>query len=140
MIEVNAKEKPKTEKLPKMTIYKTATCGCCGKWIDHIKEAGFETEVIVKDNLKSTKEEFKIPRELGSCHTGIIDGYVIEGHVPASDVKKLLKSKKKVIGISVPKMPVGSPGMEIGNRKDPYDVISFSKDGKKEVFTSYRDH
>jgi hypothetical protein len=120
-------------------VYRSPTCGCCSKWIKHLEENQFNIKDIVSDDMQAIKEKYGVPRNMASCHTAIVDGYVIEGHVPARDIKRLLKIKPKVIGISVPGMPSGTPGMEMGGRKDPYQVISFDKEGKYEVFSRYED-
>ena len=122
-----------------ITVYRSPTCGCCSKWIKHLEENQFNIKDIVSDDMQAIKEKYGVPRNMASCHTAIVDGYVIEGHVPARDIKRLLKIKPKVIGISVPGMPSGTPGMEMGGRKDPYQVISFDKEGKSEVFSRYED-
>ena len=122
-----------------ITVYRSPTCGCCSKWIKHLEENQFNIKDIVSDDMQAIKEKYGVPRNMASCHTAIVDGYVIEGHVPARDIKRLLKIKPKVIGISVPGMPSGTPGMEMGGRKDPYQVISFDKEGKYEVFSRYED-
>ena len=117
-----------------MQVYKTPTCGCCAKWVEHMKVAGFSPEVHDMPDVSPVKAKVGLPRALQSCHTALVGGYVIEGHVPADLVQRLLKEKPKVAGIAVPGMPVGSPGMEMGDRKDPYDVIAFAKDGSTSVY------
>ncbi len=120
-----------------IVVYRSPTCGCCGKWVKHLQDNQFNIEDIVTDDMSSIKEKLGVPGNLASCHTAIVDGYVIEGHVPARDIKRLLKIKPKVVGLSVPGMPAGTPGMEMGGRKDPYQVISFDKEGNYQVFSSY---
>jgi len=115
-------------------VFRTATCGCCQKWVEHMAAAGFAPEVEVLPTLDAVKDESKIPGDLRSCHTALVGGYVVEGHVPADVVHRLLKEKPKVAGISVPGMPIGSPGMEQGDRKDPYDIVAFTRDGKTRVY------
>ena len=122
--------------LPKVKVFRSPTCGCCMKWVDHLKKNGFEVDVINKKNLSSIKQGRGVPGHLQSCHTAIVAGYTIEGHVPAAEIKKLLKHRTKIKGLAVGGMPYGSPGMEYQNRLDPYDVISFG-DGKTKVFSSY---
>jgi hypothetical protein len=117
-----------------MQVYKTPTCGCCAKWVDHMKLAGFAPEVHDMPDVSPVKAKVGLPPTLQSCHTALVDGYVIEGHVPADLVQRLLKEKPKVAGIAVPGMPVGSPGMEMGGRKDPYEVIAFTKEGTTSVY------
>ena len=127
----------KSDSKPLATVYKSATCTCCSKWVDHLKENGFR--VVAKDveNVNIYKQKFGVTPNLASCHTAIINGYVVEGHVPASDIKRMLKEKPTFKGLAVPGMPVGSPGMEQGNIKQPYNVMSFDKDGNKEVFSHH---
>ncbi len=120
-----------------MTVYRSPTCGCCGKWIEHAKQNGFKVKDIVRDDMQVIKEKHSLPDKLASCHTAIVDGYVVEGHVPAGDIQKMLDSKSKVAGIAAPGMPMGSPGMEMGGQADPYKVVSFDKEGKFEVFASH---
>jgi hypothetical protein len=115
-------------------VFKTATCGCCQKWVDHLAAAGFAPEVEVLSTLDAVKDKSNIPTELRSCHTALVGGYVVEGHVPADVVRRLIEEKPKVAGIVVPGMPIGSPGMEQGSRKDPYEVVAFTKDGKTSVY------
>lgn len=126
-----------TEKAVDVTVYRSPTCGCCGKWIDHLKQNHFNVKDIVSDDMESIKNKYGVPKEMASCHTAIVDGYVIEGHVPADDINALLKSKPKVVGLAVPGMVTGSPGMEMGGRKDPYDVMSFDKENHFQIFNSY---
>ena len=123
--------------LPKAVVYRTPTCGCCIKWVDHLKENGFEVEVVDKRNLNSIKQILGVPSHLKSCHTAKIGRYTIEGHVPAKDILKILKKDLKIKGLAVGGMPLGSPGMEYKNKLDPYDVISFKDDGTTSVFSSY---
>ena len=111
-----------------LKVYKNPSCGCCNAWIDHMRNAGFQ--VVAKDttDLRQIKNQLGIFSELRSCHTGVIDGYVIEGHVPAKEVTRLLRERPNAIGLAVPGMPVGSPGMEHKNRHDPFQVILFSRE------------
>jgi len=118
----------------RITVYKTPTCGCCAKWVDHMKAAGFAPTVHDLPELSAIKAKHGIPANLQSCHTALVDGYVVEGHVPADVVQKLLKERPKVAGIAVPGMPMGSPGMEQGDLKDPYDVLTFDASGNTKVF------
>ncbi len=120
-------------------VHKTPTCGCCGLWVEHLQNAGFDVEVHDHDvqALDDIKRALGIPRDLWSCHTGVADGYVVEGHIPAADVQRLLSERPDGIGIAVPGMPIGSPGMEVGDRRDPYDVILFGDDNLRRVFSSH---
>lgn len=122
---------------PAMQVYKSETCGCCQDWIDHIEAAGITVESTNLNNMNSKKMELGVPPQLASCHTAVIDGYVIEGHVPASDILRLLREKPAVTGLSVPGMPHGSPGMETG-RDDPYQVLAFDvEDSKLQIWSEY---
>lgn len=121
-----------------MTVYRSPTCGCCGKWIAHAKLNRFAVKDIVSDDMQAVKQKFGVPEKLASCHTAIVDGYVVEGHVPAGDIEKLLQTKPDVVGISAPGMPMGSPGMEMGGKQDDYAVVSFDKDGKAQVFSEHK--
>lgn len=116
-----------------VTVYKSPSCGCCSAWVEHMKEAGFQVAVKDLPDVSPIKAESGVPGKLQSCHTAIVDGYVLEGHVPADLVKKLLKERPKVAGLAVPGMPMGSPGME-GPRKDPYDVLTFTVAGQTTVY------
>ncbi|TNF98004.1 MAG: DUF411 domain-containing protein [Gammaproteobacteria bacterium] len=122
--------------LESITVYKSPTCGCCTKWVNHLQANGFEVETIDLQDMNPVKVEAGISRQLASCHTAKTGGYVIEGHVPADDIKRLLKERPDVAGLTVPGMPMGSPGME-GNRKDNYDVLTFTKTGETTVFSSH---
>jgi hypothetical protein len=118
-------------------VFKTPTCGCCSLWVEHLKASGFATKVTDLTNLAPIKTQHQVPGALQSCHTAVVDGYVIEGHVPATDIQRLLKTRPDVAGLAVAGMPAGSPGMEAGGRIDPYHVTSFTRDGKTAVFASY---
>jgi hypothetical protein len=118
-------------------VFKTPTCGCCAKWVDHMKAAGFAPAVQDLPNLAVVKGNAGVPANLQSCHTALVGGYVVEGHVPADTVKRLLKEKPSVAGVAVPGMPIGSPGMEQGDRRDAYDVLTFTKDGRIAVFEKH---
>jgi hypothetical protein len=118
-----------------MVVYKTPTCGCCRAWVDHVRAAGFAVEVRDMPDVQPVKHEHGVPGHLGSCHTAVVDGYVVEGHVPADVIRRMLRERPQVAGIAVPGMPAGSPGMEVpGGRKDPYDIIAFARDGKVSVY------
>ncbi len=119
-----------------VTVYKSATCGCCNKWIDHLEANGFAVTAHNVQNLEQIKRENGVSSRLRSCHTARIGNYVIEGHVPAQDIKRLLSEQPDVAGLAVPGMPVGSPGME-GPRSDPYKVYTFDRTGSTTVFARY---
>lgn len=121
----------------KIVVYKSPTCGCCTKWIDHLEQNGFNVEAHDVKDVTPYKIHNLVTPELASCHTAIVDGYVIEGHVPASDIKRLIREHPPIHGLAVPGMPVGSPGMEQGNHKDNYNVISFDRQGNKWVYSSH---
>ena len=125
---------PAQAKAEEVTVYKSATCGCCGKWIDHMKAAGFAIKVVDMDDITEIKQASGVPMKLRTCHTAVVGNYVIEGHVPADLVKKMLAEKPAAAGIAVAGMPVGSPGMEVGTQKDPYEVVLFEKSGKTTVY------
>lgn len=127
-------QNPGQAKAVEMTVYKSPTCGCCGKWIDHVKAAGFQVKVVDMDDVTEIKQASGVPMKLRTCHTAVVGNYVVEGHVPADVIKKLLADKPAAAGIAVPGMPVGSPGMEVGAQKDPYEVILFEKSGKTSVY------
>lgn len=120
---------------PLVTVYKSPTCGCCSKWVDHLKANGFEVKNVDTNQMVKVKAEHKVPMHLSSCHTALVGGYVVEGHVPADLIKKMLKEKPKIVGLTVPEMPVGSPGME-GLFSQKYDVLTFDKDGKTTVYAT----
>ncbi len=136
-VQVQAQSQTSESKLPVVTVYKSPTCGCCGDWIKHMEESGFTVSTHDTNNLNPIKLKAGLTPALASCHTAFVDGYVVEGHVPASDVKRMLLERPAIRGLSAPGMPVGSPGMEMGDRVDPYDVVSFDEQGETEVFHSY---
>lgn len=118
-----------------ISVFKSPNCGCCQKWVDHLETNGFQAQVTDTDRMNMIKHEHGIASQYQSCHTGVIDGYVFEGHVPAAVMQKFLKEKPEdAIGLAVPGMPMGSPGMEMGNRYDDYDVLLLKKDGSSEVY------
>ncbi len=120
-------------------VWKDPSCGCCHDWIEHMQAHGFSFTVHDTGN-NAVRAQLGLPQQLGSCHTALVGGYLIEGHVPASDVRALLQQKPKALGLAVPGMPVGSPGMDgavYGNRRDPYDVLLVERGGSTKVFSSY---
>lgn len=124
---------------PTMEVFKSPTCGCCSKWVDHIREGGFTVKVtdLSDDALASLKEKHGIPRTAQSCHTGLVGGYVVEGHVPVDEVHRLLKERPAITGIAVGGMPTGSPGMEVpGRRAQTYNVVTFDKQGAVKVYST----
>ena len=126
---------------PSVEVFKSPTCGCCAKWVEHMERAGFT--VRVQDHpeaeLQQMKRKLGVPDSAKSCHTARVGGYVVEGHTPASEVKRLLSERPAVVGLAVPGMPLGSPGMEVsGVKPQPYDVLSFDKQGKTTVFSTIK--
>jgi hypothetical protein len=113
---------------PQVNVFKTATCGCCAKWVEHLKANGFAVNVQNVPNTAEYRLKYGVPENLQSCHTAVVNGYAIEGHVPAREIQRLLKSGVKAKGLAVPGMPSGSPGME-GGRKDAYSVVLFDAEG-----------
>ena len=118
-------------------VYKSPTCGCCTDWVKHLEDNGFEVEISEVDNVTPVKIEAGLTPALASCHTAFINDYVIEGHVPADDIKRLLSQAPQARGLSVPGMPAGSPGMEMGDRKDTYQVLLFNANGQTQVFAEH---
>ena len=116
--------------LKPMTVYKSPTCGCCGKWVEHMEEAGFDITVDEFAIMSIVKEQHGVQQSLQSCHTALVGDFVIEGHVPADAIQRLLTEEPEIKGLAVPGMPVGSPGMEVaGHEGVPYTVLAFDKDG-----------
>ena len=123
--------------LPPIEVFKDAGCGCCGAWVAHLKAAGFAVKVHDVDDTGAARKRLGMPDAHAGCHTAAVDGYAIEGHVPAQDIKRLLGTKPAAIGLAVPGMPVGSPGMEQGPRVQAYDVLLIDKGGRASVFARY---
>jgi hypothetical protein len=121
------------------TVYKDPTCGCCSKWVELLRKEGFAVTVNDVRDIAAVKDNYHVPQPLRSCHTALINGYVVEGHVPLADIKRILKEKAAVSGIAVPGMPIGSPGMEVpGTTPQSYQVIAFDARGGSRVFATYR--
>jgi hypothetical protein len=126
---------------PEMTVYRSPSCGCCGMWVEHAQKHGFKIEDIKTDEMEALKQKHNIPEELASCHTTIIDGYVMEGHIPADDIKRFLTEKpENMVGLAVPGMPIGTPGMEAKDIKQPFQVLAFNDKGEVEVFNEYQSY
>lgn len=126
---------------PSVDVFKSATCGCCGKWVEHMRKAGFTVHVtdLSESELKQIKARYGVPESARSCHTARVGGFTVEGHAPADVVKRLLKEKPRVEGIAVPGMPIGSPGMEsAGVQPQPYQVLTFDKQGATKVFSTQK--
>lgn len=118
-------------------VYKSPTCGCCTDWVDHLESNGFEVEVTETHDMNRVKMEAGLSPNLASCHTALVGDYVIEGHVPADDIHRLIANAPKARGLAVPGMPAGSPGMEMGDRKDHYQVLMFNDNGQTKVFAEH---
>ncbi|GAB3546325.1 DUF411 domain-containing protein [Noviherbaspirillum agri] len=125
-----------TAAAPALEVYKSALCGCCTEWVKHLEANGFEVKAHNVANPSDYREKFGVPQALGSCHTALVQGYAIEGHVPASDIKRLLAERPKAKGLAVPSMPMGSPGME-GHRSAPYDVLLVETGGNYSTYHHY---
>jgi len=119
-----------------ITVYKTPTCGCCREWVDYVRANGFRASVTDLDDMSPVKATHRITSDVASCHTALIGGYVVEGHVPVEDIRRMLRERPDIIGIAAPGMPAGSPGMEVGI-VEKYDVIAFAKDGSRTVFARH---
>ena len=123
---------------PELTIYRSASCGCCTQWGAHIAAAGFRIEDQIREDMNLVKQQRGVRSELASCHTAVVEGYVIEGHVPASAIQRLLAERPNIRGLAVPGMPVGSPGMEVkGVQAESFDVLAIGHDGSSSVFARY---
>jgi hypothetical protein len=122
---------------PTVTVYKDPFCGCCSLWAKHLEANGFQVTVHEVENMDQYKKTHGVPASMKSCHTAIVDGYTIEGHVPAEEIKRLLKERPKAKGLAVPGMPLGSPGMESGTTRQAYSVLLFDADGKSSVYRQY---
>ncbi|PKO32162.1 MAG: metal-binding protein [Betaproteobacteria bacterium HGW-Betaproteobacteria-9] len=130
---------PTTKDLPVLQVWKDPSCGCCKDWISYLQREGFQVQVFETGNT-AVRQRLGLPQKYASCHTALIGGYVVEGHVNAREIRRLLAEKPKAIGLSVPGMPIGSPGMdgpEYGGREDPYDVVLVLPNGSGRVYQSY---
>ena len=128
------------QQLPSIVVYKTVTCGCCGGWVEHMRQSGFAVDVRdLPGNLElmQVKADVGVPADMTSCHTSLVDGYVVEGHVPADQVKRLLSERPELAGIAAPGMPAGSPGMDVPN-SPPYDIVAWNRDGAKSRYAEIR--
>jgi hypothetical protein len=121
-----------------ITVYKSASCGCCTKWVDHLRASGFAPAVHDEENMDAIKDEMGVPKGVRSCHTALVDRYLVEGHVPAADLRRLLKERPAVAGLAVPGMPKSTPGMAMpGDTPEPYQVLAFARDGKTTVYATH---
>jgi len=118
----------------KVLVYLTPTCGCCAKWVEHLKAAGFDVQTTQVPDVDPVKKEHNVPEKLWSCHTALVGPYAVEGHVPAAAIQRLLRERPSVAGIAVAGMPMGSPGMEHGDHKEPFDIVSFTCCGDIKLF------
>ena len=118
-------------------VVKSPFCGCCTHWIEYLRHEGFEVNVVDAEDVTPTARRLGVPDALRSCHTASVDGYAIEGHVPAADIRRLLAERPDAAGLAVPGMPIGSPGMEQGDRREPYQTILFGRDGRRTVFAQH---
>ncbi len=137
---VTAQQKQAATPAQKITVYKTSSCGCCRLWVDHLKASGFDVQAmdVSAEAVRSVSKAAGLPEDGISCHTAKVGNYVVEGHVPASDIQRMLKEKPAIAGIAAPGMPMGSPGMEQGGAKEAYDVMAFTKDGKMTVYAKHK--
>jgi hypothetical protein len=126
-----------TAATPRVLVYKTPSCGCCSGWVEHMKASGFSVTAKDVPNTSPERKRLGLPERFAACHTASVGGYVIEGHVPAAEVRLLLASKPSAIGLVVLGMPLGSPGMEVGDRLDPYEVLLVDRQGRESVFARY---
>lgn len=122
-----------------LDVYRDPNCGCCKAWISHLRDNGLQVNNHVENDMAAVKERLGVPHRLGSCHTGVIDGKFVEGHVPARDVLRL-RERADLIGAAVPGMPIGSPGMEMGDRQDAYQVVGLDSQGRESVLAEYPAH
>ncbi|WP_024973280.1 DUF411 domain-containing protein [Ralstonia pickettii] len=130
----------KTVTKPMVQVWKTPSCGCCKDWVSHLKDNGFDVAVHDVEETVEARRKAGMPDRYASCHTGIVQGYALEGHVPAREIKRLLRERPKAIGLAVPSMPLGAPGMDgpaVGNRRMPYNVLLIGLDGQSTVFQAY---
>lgn len=138
MVTVSAAEPVAAASAPaEITVYRDPNCSCCHRWIQHLRDNGFKVEDRQTGKLSLLKRELGVPAQLASCHTATVDGYIIEGHVPADDIHRLLTERPDIHGLSVPGMPVGSPGMEMGERRDAYSVIQMGEQEQTEIYQHY---
>ena len=124
------------EDLPPIKVYKSPSCGCCGQWTEYLKQNGFRPEIVDMDDVSAVKRLAQVPDDLEACHTAVVERYVVEGHVPVEAIRKMLSERPKILGISVPGMPAGSPGMPSQN-PEPFDVIAFATKGRQRLFMSF---
>lgn len=127
---------PADEAALEVAVFKTPSCGCCTKWAEHLRAAGFLVQVQEVPDLQAVKRQYGVPQKLSSCHTALVGPYVVEGHVPVADIRRLLQEAPKIVGLAVPGMPIGSPGME-GGTPERYEVLAFDAEGRTRVFARH---
>lgn len=135
-VNVAATPRPAVDSALAVTVYKSPTCTCCTAWVDHVRQNGFAVVAIDTTDLEAVKRRYGVAPEHAACHTAIVGGYVVEGHVPADDIRRLLAQRPPVTGLAVPGMPVGSPGME-GAYKQAYEVLAFTRGKSTSVFARH---
>ncbi len=123
-----------------VVVYRSPTCGCCSKWLEHLKRHDFNVIDNVTEKMQDIKDRYGVTHALASCHTAIINGYIVEGHVPVRDIKSMLKARAEIKGLTVPGMVVGTPGMEVGAKKAPFKVLAFDKQGNIALYKSYEQY
>lgn len=131
-----AMSSPSQQTGPLVTVFKLRTCSCCAKWVEHLKANGFTVKVQEVKDTAPYERQYRVPTTMTSCHTAVVDGYTIEGHAPAAEIKRLLSERPKAVGLAVPGMPVGSPGMETG-RSEAYSVFLFDEGGRASIYARY---
>lgn len=122
---------------PTGTVYRDPNCGCCESWMEHLRANGFEVSEVQQSDMDVIKQEYNVPDDLASCHTAILNGAVFEGHVPAEDIQRFFSERSNAVGLAVPGMPIGSPGMESGDTQEPFTVYSFDSSGNAEIFSTH---
>lgn len=133
----SSQDEPAADAPPELVVYKTPACGCCRAWVDTMRTSGLAVRTIDVEDTAPIAARLGVPARLRSCHTGVIGGYAVEGHVPAREILRLLVERPAVAGLAVPGMPIGSPGMEMGDRRDPFGVIAFTRSGETRLFARY---
>lgn len=123
--------------LPEVEVFRDPSCGCCGQWVEHLKAAGFAVKLRETSDLAAVRKRVGMPDAYASCHTAVVAGYALEGHVPAAEVKRLLSARPAAVGLAVPGMPASAPGMDVPGRKDPYQVLLVNRQGGTLVFANY---
>lgn len=131
LLAISACQRSPSTPQPSVTVYKTESCHCCQRWVEHLQGQGFQVQVQNERAINPLKKKLGVPEALWSCHTATVGGYIIEGHVPAQDIRRLLAERPAAMGLAVPGMPIGSPGMEQGNQQDAYETLLFGPEGTR---------